>query len=599
DLDQIYMASVQVLTRQGGGWPMSVWLTPELKPFYAGTYFPPDNRYGRPSFRQVLTALADAWKNRREEIVHTSGQVTQYLQEALQPEANAGNLEPALLRNAVSMLQRSFDAMYGGFGSAPKFPHPMELRLLLRAWKRFGDDNALHMARVTLDRMAGGGIYDHLGGGFHRYSTDERWLAPHFEKMLYDNALLSVAYLEAYQATGESSYRQVVDETLSYVVREMTSPEGPFYSTQDADSEGEEGKFYVWTAEEVEQILGKERSDVFSYVYDVNAGGNWEGHTILHRTKSDEQDAKLLKLEIGELRRILRECKEQLFAVRSKRVWPGRDEKMLTSWNALMIAALAQAAPLLKNPEYLRAARRAAEFVLDRMVTPDGRLHRTCSAGTSPKLNGYLEDYAFLIDALVSLYEATFEPRWIEAACTFAGTMIAEFWDEQNAGFFFTGKSHESLIARTKDLHDSSIPSGNAMAVSGLLRLGKLTGRKDFSEKAEATLRTCAGLMEASPMAAGQMLIALDFHLGPVREFAVVSDTMDGETAQALDRIRSRFDPNKVVAHKTGEMGAQAEKAVPLLAGKTARGAVTTYICENFACREPLIGLEALLSVLQ
>jgi uncharacterized protein YyaL (SSP411 family) len=599
DLDQIYMASVQVLTRQGGGWPMSVWLTPELKPFYAGTYFPPDNRYGRPSFRQVLTALAEAWKNRREEIVHTSGQVTQYLQEALQPEANAGNLEPALLRNAVSMLQRSFDAMYGGFGSAPKFPHPMELRLLLRAWKRFGDDNALHMARVTLDRMAGGGIYDHLGGGFHRYSTDERWLAPHFEKMLYDNALLSVAYLEAYQATGESSYRQVVDETLSYVVREMTSPEGPFYSTQDADSEGEEGKFYVWTAEEVEQILGKERSDVFSYVYDVNAGGNWEGHTILHRTKSDEQDAKLLKLEIGELRRILRECKEQLFAVRSKRVWPGRDEKMLTSWNALMIAALAQAAPLLKNPEYLRAARRAAEFVLDRMVTPDGRLHRTCSAGTSPKLNGYLEDYAFLIDALVSLYEATFEPRWIEAACTFAGTMIAEFWDEQNAGFFFTGKSHESLIARTKDLHDSSIPSGNAMAVSGLLRLGKLTGRKDFSEKAEATLRTCAGLMEASPMAAGQMLIALDFHLGPVREFAVVSDTMDGETAQALDRIRSRFDPNKVVAHKTGEMGAQAEKAVPLLAGKTARGAVTTYICENFACREPLIGLEALLSVLQ
>src|SRR5438105_1113399 len=553
DLDQIYMAAVQLMTGQGG-WPMSMFLTPDLKPFFGGTYFPPENKYGRTGFKTILKALIEAWQNRRGEVNDVAEQRTGQLQAFGQLSPSDGELTPELLRNAATSLARGFDSRYGGFGQAPKFPHPMELRLLLRTWQRFGSDDDLNMVRQTLDHMGMGGIYDHLGGGFHRYSTDERWLAPHFEKMLYDNALLSVAYLEAYQATGAAFYRQVLEETLDYVLREMTSPEGPFYSTQDADSEGEEGKFYVWTAEEVEQILGKERSDVFSYVYDVNAGGNWEGHTILHRTKSDEQDAKLLKLEIAELRRILRECKQELFAARSKRVWPGRDEKMLTSWNALMIAALAQAAPLLKNPEYLRAARRAAEFILERMVTPDGRLLRTCSAVTSPKLNGYLEDYAFLTDALVSLYEATFEPRWIEAACTFADTMIAEFWDEQNAGFFFTGKSHESLIARTKDLHDSSIPSGNAVAVTGLLRLGKLTGRKDFSEKAEATLRTCAGLMEASPMAAGQMLIALDLHLGPVREFAVVSDSMDGDTAQALDCIRSRFDPNKVVAHKTSEM---------------------------------------------
>src|SRR5207237_2779821 len=338
-------------------------------------------------------------------------------------------------------------------------------------------------------------MYDQLGGGFHRYSTDERWLVPHFEKMLYDNALLTVAYVEGFQATGSLLYRRIVEETLDYVLREMTSPEGPFYSTQDADSEGEEGRFYVWSAEEVEQILGKERADVFGYVYDVNPGGNWEGHTILHRTKTDEQDARLVKLDVADMRRILKECRKQLFEVRSKRVWPGRDEKTLTSWNALMIAALAQAAPVLERPDDLHAASAAADFILNKMRLPDGRLLRTYSAGTEPKLNAYLEDYAFLVDALVSLYEAAFEPRWIEAACSLAEVMIKEFWDSSAGGFFFTGLSHESLIARAKDLNDSSVPSGNAMAVTGLLRLGKLTGRKDFLDKAEATLRLCRGLM--------------------------------------------------------------------------------------------------------
>jgi uncharacterized protein YyaL (SSP411 family) len=455
------------------------------------------------------------------------------------------------------------------------------------------------MTEVTLDHMARGGIYDHLGGGFHRYSTDERWLVPHFEKMLYDNALLTVAYVEAFQATGNLLYRRVVEETLDYVLREMTSPEGPFYSTQDADSEGEEGKFYVWSAEEIEQVLGNERAETFRYVYDVTPGGNWEGRNILHRLKTDEQDARLLRVEVGEMRRVLDECRRQLLALRARRVWPGRDEKVLTSWNGLMIAAFALAGQVLDRPDYVTAAVKAADFILTRMQTPEGRLLRTYSAGSEPKLNAYLEDYAFLLDALISLYEATFAIRWIAEAGTIAETMIREFWDEGEGGFFYTGKSHESLIARSKDLHDSSIPSGNSLAATALLRLAKLTGRKEFLDKAEATLRLAQGLMAASPMAAGQLLVALDFYLGPVQEFAVVGDPAAKETQQVLQLLRSRFLPDKVLAFKDQAAGQATEKEVPLLAEKTSRDSVTTYVCQDFTCREPLVGAAALEAALE
>jgi len=455
------------------------------------------------------------------------------------------------------------------------------------------------MTEVTLDHMARGGIYDHLGGGFHRYSTDERWLVPHFEKMLYDNALLTVAYVEAFQATGSLLYRRVVEETLDYVLREMTSPEGPFYSTQDADSEGEEGKFYVWSAPEIEQVLGSERAETLRYVYDVTPGGNWEGRNILHRLKTDEQDARLLRVEVGEMRRVVDECRRQLLAVRARRVWPGRDEKVLTSWNGLMIAAFAVAGQVVDRPDYVTAAVKAADFILTRMRTPEGRLLRTYSAGSEPKLNAYLEDYAFLLDALISLYEATFAFRWITEAGKIAETMIQEFWDEGEGGFFYTGQSHESLIARTKDLHDSSIPSGNSLAATALLRLAKLTGRKEFLEKAEATLRLAQGLMAASPMAAGQLLVALDFYLGPVQEFAVVGDPAAKETQQVLRLLRSRFLPDKVLAFKDQAAEQALEKEVPLLAEKTSRDCVTTYICQDFTCREPLVGAAALEAVLR
>ncbi len=594
DLDQIYMTAVQILNQGQGGWPMSVFLTPDLKPFFAGTYFPPDDRYGRPGFKRLLLALVEAWRSRHADLVEHSGQITEHLQEATRLRSAPGDLEPRLLSNAVNQLRRVFDSSHGGFGSAPKFPHPMDLRLLLRAAQRFGDTDALNMATVTLDRMAMGGIYDQLGGGFHRYSTDARWLVPHFEKMLYDNALLTVAYVEGYQATGNPFYRQVVDETLAYVLREMTSPEGPFYSTQDADSEGVEGKFFVWSAQEIEAVLGKDQAEVFNYVYGVSPEGNWEDHNILHRAKTDAQDARLLHMEEDEMRRVLAEGRRKLFEVRSRRVWPGRDEKVLTAWNGLMIAAFAQAAQALDQPSYADTAVRAADFLSKRMRTADGKLLRTYSAGSAPKLNAYLEDYAFLIDALVSLYEATFTPRWLKAALELTDVMIDQFWDSTESGFFYTGRDHEELIARVKDPHDSSIPSGNSMAVTALLRLAKLTGRRDLQAKAEATLQAFRGLMEASPTAGGQMLVALDFQLGPVQEFAVVGDPAAEETRQVLRTIRGGFRPRKVVALKTVESG----EFPPLLEGKTAAGGVTTYICQDFTCQAPLVGAAAVAEAL-
>jgi uncharacterized protein len=592
DIDQIYMTAVQLMTGQGG-WPMSMFLTPDLKPFYGGTYFPPEDRYGRPGFKSLLAALVDAWKNRRDEITNVAAQRTEQLQAFAQQTTETAELNEGLIRSAVGRLGQAFDSDHGGFGDAPKFPHPMDLRLLLRDWKRFGNDDALNMVKATLDHMARGGIYDHLGGGFHRYSTDARWLVPHFEKMLYDNALLAVAYLEAFEATGDVFYRQVVEETLSYIEREMTSPEGPFYSTQDADSEGVEGKFFVWSAKEIEDILGADLAETFNYVYGVSEEGNWEGHNILHRAKTDEQDARLLRKEVSQLREELAGAKRKLFEVRSRRVWPVRDEKILTAWNGLMIDAFALAAQVLDNPAYAETAAKATDFVLKRMRANDGRLLRTTFAGADSKLNGYLEDYSFFINALVTLYEATFEPRWIEAALDLARVMIDQFWDEKEGGFFYTGRDHEALIVRTKDPQDNATPSGNSMAMTALLRLTKLTGRAELLQKAEAGLKHFAGLMSSHPMAAGQMLIALDFYLGPVQEFAVVGDPKAEETQRAVRAIRSGFRPNKVVAMKssTARLPDQ-EKILPLLAGKESTGAVTTFICQNFACQKPLIGPE-------
>lgn len=592
DLDQIYMTAVQLMTGSGG-WPMSVFLTPALKPFFGGTYFPPDDRYGRPGFKRLVQWLAQVWDDEREKVELQAGNLTEHLQLAGKLAAGEGTLDIELLRKAVGVLGHRFDPLHGGFGQPPKFLHTMDLRVLLRAWKRFGWPEALHMARHTLDKMARGGIYDHLGGGFARYSTDARWLVPHFEKMLYDNALLTVVYLEAYQASGDHFYRDIVVETLDWVRREMTSAAGPFYSTLDADSDGVEGKFYVWTAEEIEQALGKEEADLFAYVYDVQPRGNWEGHTILNRPRTFEECATDLQIPVHDLRHRIDVSRRTLFDLRAKRVRPGLDDKMLTAWNGLMITAFARAAQVLDDRTCLEAASRAADFILTKMRAQDGRLLRSCSPGKEAKLNAYLEDYAYLLEGLIALYEATFDARWLRDAVHLAEVMIDQFWDAKEGGFFFTGKDHETLIARNKDPHDNATPSANAVAVTALFHLARLTGRSDFQDKAEQTMGLYRGLMQQHPTAVAQMLLALDFHLGPVQEFAIVGDPAGPTTHQALRTLLGSFRPNKILALKAPDDSA-ADELIPLLSGKTGHGDVTTYICRNFTCQAPVVGVAAL-----
>jgi uncharacterized protein YyaL (SSP411 family) len=590
DLDQIYMAAVQILT-QSGGWPMSVFLTPQLKPFYGGTYFPPRDYYGRPSFRRVLEALSQAWTQKRETIDESSRELTERIGDFLALEVEPGPLDESILRNAVQFLRRRFDSQHGGFGQAPKFPHPMDLRLLLRLHSRFGDDGALSMTTSTLEKMARGGMYDQLGGGFHRYSTDAYWLVPHFEKMLYDNALLAPAYVDAWQITGDPFFRQITEETLDYVRREMTSPDGAFYSTQDADSEGEEGKFFVWTESEIDELLGRD-NELFKHIFDVTAGGNWEGVNILHRTRSDEQDAKLHQISVSDLHAKIGEWRADLLAVRSRRVWPHRDEKILTAWNGLMIAAFAHAGAALGREDYLDAARRSAEFVLTRLRTADGRFLRTTFAGMNAKLNGYLEDDAYMLDGLLSLYEATFEPRWLTEAIALAESMIARFWDDDVGGFFYTSRDHESLIARTKDPHDQATPSGNSVAALGLVRLGHLTGRAEFREKAEKTLLAFRGLLTTSPMAAPQMLIALDMFLGPVDEIVIVGASDSREFRKVAAAARIGYWPRRVLAGSSS-----GDHAVALLNGRTSPS-VSAFICREHVCDVPAVGVNGALAAI-
>ena len=597
DIDQTYMNAVLALRGQGG-WPMSVFLTPDLEPFYVGTYFPPTDRFGMPSFRRVLEGVAQAWRERRDDIRQAAEEIARHLREGAQVEAEEGDIQPELLGIALHVLERSYDSVHGGFGQAPKFPHAIELRLLLRLARRFDYSRAIDMVQHTLRQMARGGIYDHLGGGFHRYSTDAQWLVPHFEKMLYDNALLGQAYLEAFQVTGEPTFRRVVDETLAWVEREMTHRDGGFYSTLDADSDGHEGRYYTWTYAEVADVLGAELAELFASVYDVSDSGNWEGVNILHRSKSDEQDAALLGITVGELRQRLAEARRRLLEARSRRTRPATDNKIITAWNGLMISTLALAGQVLGN-EYADRAARAAEFLLTHLRDGDGRLMRTWAEGFGPRIPGYLEDYASLIDALITLYETTFSPRWLQTALELTDIMCRDFWDESQGGFYFTSPRHDVPIARSKDPQDSSTPSGNAMAVLALLRLAKLTGQSDLEEKAVRTLQLFRRQMARMPMAFGQMLIAADFYLGPVDELAVIGRRDDVETQAVLRRIHRTFQPHRVIAFADEAESAPMSEAVPLLAGRTMQsGRVTIYLCRGHTCQEPIVGLEGLTKVL-
>jgi uncharacterized protein YyaL (SSP411 family) len=593
DLDQIYMSAVMAMTGHGG-WPMSVFLTPDLKPFFGGTYFPPSDSRGMAGFPRILEGVHRAWRERRDEILESAAAMSDQLRALGNIPKGEGRFDRAILERAGHTLARSFDSVHGGFGRAPKFPHPMDLRVLLRHHAQTGDVHSLHVVRYTLDKMARGGIYDHLGGGFARYSTDDRWLVPHFEKMLYDNALLTSAYLEAFQATRDHDFARVARETMNYVLIRMTNPEGGFYSTEDADSEGVEGKYYVWSPAEVADLLGAERAKTFSYVYDVTEPGNWEGHNILNLPRTWNQAAKLLGREEAELRHELAASRAELLAVRDRRVPPAKDTKVLVSWNGLMIAALADGGRVIPDGRYLEAAGRAGRFILDHMRRDDGRLLHTYKDGQA-KLDAYLDDYACLIDGITRLYEATGEPRWVETALELAEILIGEFADRDQGGFFFTGSRHESLIARPKDVHDNATPSGNGMAATCLIRLGALTGREHVIEAGRSALLAVELVLQREPAAAGQSLIALDFLLGPIREFAVISGADGAEFRAVLETIATPFLPHKIVAPATREQAAHLAAQVPLLADRPSRdNRTTTYICEHNSCQAPVSGVAEL-----
>jgi uncharacterized protein YyaL (SSP411 family) len=595
DVDQIYMAAVQAMT-QRGGWPMSVFLTPDRQPFFGGTYWPPTSRMGMRGFHEILQLLDEYWRTRRGDVLASAESLTSAVERMSAIEFEPSDLNVETLRNAMQSIVHSADRREGGFGGAPKFPHPMDLRVLLRCAQRFGDEDAMAVARLTLDKMANGGIYDHLGGGFHRYSTDARWLVPHFEKMLYDNALLVPAYLEAFQIQKKPDDARVVRETLDYILREMTSSEGPFYSTQDADSEGEEGRFFVWQEAEIDSLLGPEESRLFKYAYDVTPGGNWEGSTILNRPKTTEQSAAVLQIDPSELEQRLAAARAILFDSRSHRIAPGRDDKMLASWNGLMIAAMAKAARVLNEPRYAACAERAANFILKSMRDESGRLLHTYKDGRA-RFPAYLDDYGCLIDGLIELYQATFNGRWMDDALELADRMVRDFTDPENGGFYYTAVDHEQLIARTKDVQDNATPSGNGMAAYALLRLGRLASRDDLEEAGYKTLQSVSGLLNEHPRAAGQSLLALDFHLGPSQEVVIVDGAKPAEGESLLKVINDRFLPNALV------IKASLENVVARLnthfADRTSIGnRATAYVCERGACQSPTNSADVLSSQL-
>ncbi|MFW5692872.1 MAG: thioredoxin domain-containing protein [Thermoguttaceae bacterium] len=515
DLDQLYMDAVQAMTGQGG-WPLSVFLAPDGRPFFGGTYWPYPARAGMPGFDQVLGAIARAWQERRQELLDQADKIVQFLEEAgrgaEEPGREAAALGPEPLDAVAGALQQAFDAEFGGFGQAPKFPQPTTLRFLLRRWRRSGDDDLLRMAVTTLQRMADGGIYDHLGGGFHRYSVDRRWLVPHFEKMLYDNAQLVPCYLEAWQATGQKAFAQVARETLDYVLRDMTHAEGAFFSSEDADSEGREGTFYLWTPAEVAKVLGADRAATFCRVYDVTESGNFEGKSILNRPRPLEEHAGELDRPADELAAELAESRATLLASRAKRVRPGRDDKVLLAWNAMTVDALARAGAALDEPRYVEAAVRAAEFLLGRLRDDRGRLLH-CWRNGEARHPAFLDDLTLLAGALASLYETTGARRWLDTATVVADDLLVRFADPAAPGFFYTPHDHEPLVARKKEFLDGSTPSGNGLAASVLLRLDRLRGRTDYTDAAVSALRAGANVLDRMPTAAGQLLLALEAYL--------------------------------------------------------------------------------------
>ena len=585
DLDEIYMNAVQMLTGRGG-WPMTVFLTPEGKPFYGGTYFPPEDRYGVPGFPKILQGVANAYREKPQDVERSVEQILAALQRMSLSTESQQPFSSDIIGQSAEQLAQAYDTDHGGLGKAPKFPNVGVYELFLRHYHHSKGSRFLEMVTHTLTKMAQGGIYDHLGGGFHRYSVDEKWLVPHFEKMLYDNAQLVRIYAQVYSITGEPLFKQVVDETMNYLMREMLHIEGGFYSTQDADSEGEEGKFFVWTEEEISQILGEEASEIFCRIYDVSEEGNFEEKNILHPILTLEQASKFFRRDLKEIESLVSDAKGKLFQEREKRPKPFRDEKILTSWNGLMLSGLAEAIKILPHPSYLEAANRTLDFIFTKMFR-GGHLLHTYKSGTA-KILGYLDDYAFLAAGLLDLFEATVNRAHLDRALELAEIMLHEFWDEAGGGFFYTGRSHERLIAQSKPIFDGSIPSGNAVATQVLLRLYHYTGKEDYLKRAEMILRAYYNAMENQPFGFAHMLAALDFYIQKPKEVVLVGDKKDPETAELLTKIHSLYLPNMTL--QLASPDDSLDKISSLLAGKKQfEGKSTVYVCHNFTCSRPVV----------
>lgn len=605
DIDNVYM-NVSVLMTGSGGWPLTIIMTPDKRPFFVATYIPKDSRFGQAGLLDLIPRVKEAWATQHERILQSATQITSALQQKASNSPGA-ELDASTLQAAYQQLKSRFDERYGGFGQSQKFPTPHNFLFLLRYWKRTGDAKALEMVERTLQAMRRGGMYDHVGFGFHRYSTEPTWLVPHFEKMLYDQAMLAMAYTEAFQASGKEEYEKTAREIFTYVLRDMTSPSGGFYSAEDADSEGEEGKFYLWSEKEIRQALSKEDADLFEKVFGVESGGNFTeqstgkkpGTNILYLSKPLRETAAELKLSEQQLQNRLELARQKLFAVREKRIHPGKDDKILVDWNGLMIAALAKGAQAFNEPKYLEAAMRAADFIQRSLRTSDGRLLHRYRDGQA-NIKAHAEDYAFFIWGLLELHEATFQINYLRTALDLNNDLLKHFWDASHGGFYFSADDGEALLVRSKEIYDGAIPSGNSVAMLNLLRLGRITANTDFEQKAAAIGRTFSGEIKSSPSASTQLMVALDFGIGPSYEVVIAGGSQAEDTKAMLNALRTRFIPNKVVLLKPTD---QKEPEITRLAQFTKYqssrdGKATAYVCLNYACKLPTTDSAKMLELL-
>ena len=596
DVDSIYMSAVQSMTGHGG-WPMSVFLSPDGRPFYGGTYFPNEDRGGMPSFPRILTAVAEAYRDRRNEVDASSHRIVNAISSQSRARMSVEPIEQSMFHSAYRHLAPEFDWQNGGIGLQPKFPQPMLYEFLLTHSALQKNDAALEFVELTLTKMARGGIYDQIGGGFHRYSVDSVWLVPHFEKMLYDNGQLASLYLHAWEQTGNSFFAQIVEETLNYLAREMRhQPSGAFYSATDADSEGEEGKFFVWQVPEMQSVLGEELANIAQIYWDVSRFGNFEGQNILYMHRSDESVASELGLSVDELASKITEAKRLLYAARLKRVPPMTDDKAITSWNALAMRAFAQAGASLGRHDWVEIAVDNAEFILEKLIRSDGRVMRSCKPDSDEpaKILAFLEDYAYLADAFTHLYQATFDLKWLDWAERLCDGMIELFWDPADAVFYDTGSDQEELIIRPRDTFDNAQPCGGSAASMALLRVAEFTGNNDLERIATSNLRSMRDLMERAPSAFAWWLQAAEFYANPINQVVIVGERGSPDTEALLAETRRGFKPNQIVAMMPSDVE-NREMSLPLFDSRVMiNGRATAYVCRNYACDLPVNDADAL-----